>query len=679
MSGVIASATSLPAGQLSRVALLYLLAVVMTSLTLMSRDMPLWLVGVGLACVLWRGMVYLGRWAFPGPWQKAVCVTVCCVGIALQYRTGLSLEVYVALLITGLSLKSLEVYHTRSAQLFLYIAILVLMAFLLFAQGFIAMVLACLQLALIVASLVAIHSDPQRVNEHPFAPLKTAGITVGLAAPLLVFLFIVMPRLPPIWAMPLQKQEARIGMGEDMSPGDFSKPSRSAELAFRAGFFGDIPPPSALYWRGTVLDEFDGRRWKNSGDGHSPWQNTGSRPKPQGQPLYNVVMEPHGHRWVFTLSQARLADDRISTNGDDLFRYRQEVFERVTYDVWPAETGKDLQELSAAERQRYTALPNTGNPRARELARQWRQEAISDQSIVRQALDRFHQTFVYTLEPPLLGADSVDQFLFETQHGYCEHFASAFVFLMRAAGVPARVVMGYQGGQRNLQEHYVSVRQYDAHAWAEVWFPTTGWQRFDPTSAVAPERVEQGFAEWSPDSTALQTLLGLQNRGRQSLLGLLSIKLDYLDYLVGRWVLGYDPDRQQSLLRRLGLASPQALLMAFAVGFLTMLGAFLLFLRLRDRPNRHEDALTARYRRLCTQYARLGWIRAPSETPGQFARRVMDQNGPGAQSFLTISARYESCRYRQDIPDKTDLPRLMRQLALKLMGFRWIGQRVARR
>jgi hypothetical protein len=239
--------------------------------------------------------------------------------------------------------------------------------------------------------------------------------------------------------------------------------------------------------------------------------------------------------------------------------------------------------------------------------------------------------------------------------------------------------MGYQGGQRNLQEHYVSVRQYDAHAWAEVWFPTTGWQRFDPTSAVAPERVEQGFAEWSPDSTALQTLLGLQNRGRQSLLGLLSIKLGYLDYLVGRWVLGYDPDRQQSLLRRLGLASPQALLMAFAVGFLTMLGAFLLFLRLRDRPNRHEDALTARYRRLCTQYARLGWIRAPSETPGQFARRVMDQNGPGAQSFLTISARYESCRYRQDIPDKTDLPRLMRQLALKLMGFRWTGQRVARR
>ena len=663
-----AAATPLPAGQLSRVALLYLLAVLTISLALLSRDMPLWIIGVWLACVIWRGMVYLGRWSLPGSWQKAVGVTVCCLGIAAQYRTGLSLEVYVALLITGLSLKSLEVYHTRSAQLFLYIAILVLMAFLLFAQGFIATLLAILQLALIVASQVAIQSDPRRLTEHPLAPLKTAGVTLGLAAPLLIFLFIVMPRLPPLWAMPLQKQEARIGMGEDMSPGDFSKPSRSAELAFRAGFFGDIPPQSSLYWRGTVLDEFDGRRWKNSSDNHFHWQNTGSLPKPQIQPLYNIVMEPHGHRWVFTLSTARLADDRISSNGDDLFRYRQEVFERVTYDVWPAETGKDLQELSAAERQRYTALPNTGNPRARELARQWRQEAISDQAIVRQALVRFHLTFVYTLEPPLLGADSVDQFLFDTQRGFCEHFAGAFVFLMRAAGAPARVVMGYQGGQRNLQERYVSVRQYDAHAWAEIWDPPKGWHRIDPTAAVAPERVEQGFAELFPESPAFETLLGLQTRSRQTLIGLLSIKLDYLDYLVGRWVLGYDPERQQSLLRRLGLGSPQALLMAFSIGFLAMLAAFLLFLHQRDRTQRREDPLTTRYRQLCDQYARLGIPRQPSETPLQFAERLMAENAREAATFFAISQRYEKLFYRCGTNEIAGLSTLMRRLFWKL---RW--------
>jgi len=659
-------AYSLPAGQLSRVALLYILTVLAASLALLSKDMPLWIIGIGMTCVIWRGMVYLGRWSFPVSWQKAIGVAGCCLGIAAQYQTGLSLEVYVALLITGLSLKSLEVYSIRSAQLFLYIAILVLMAFLLFAQGFIPTLLAILQLLLILASLVAIQSDPSRLMEHPFTPMKTASVTLVLATPLLIFLFIIMPRLPSLWAMPLHKQEPRIGMSDDMSPGDFSKPTRSAELAFRAGFFGDIPPQSLLYWRGTVLDEFDGRRWKTSSVDHWNWQKTSSHPKPQGQPLYNIVMEPHGHRWVFTLSTARLADDRISGNGDDLFRYRSDVVERVTYDVWPAETGTPQHALSPAEQERYTALPSSGNPRSRELANKWRRDANGQDSIIRQSLDLFHQTFVYTLEPPLLGIDSVDQFLFETRKGYCEHFASAFVFLMRAAGVPARVVMGYQGGQSNFQERYVSVRQYDAHAWAEVWDQTSGWQRIDPTSAVAPERIEQGFADLFPESPALENLLGLRTRTRESLIGLMTIKLDYLDYLVGRWVLGYDSDRQQSLLRRLGMTSPLALLMTFVAGFLIILAGFMIFLQLRDRANRHQDPLTALYRRLCEQYARLGWARAPSETPGQFGQRLMAENAREALTFLAISRRYEYSRYRSSELDTAELSKQMQRLLWKL-------------
>lgn len=665
-----ATLPALPAGQLSRIALPYLLAVLMASLALLSRDMPAWMAGVGVACIFWRGMVTRGRWSFPRSWQKALAVAACCLGIGLEYRTGLSLDVYVALLLTGLSLKSLEVYHTRSAQLFLYIAVLVLMAFLLFAQGFVATLLASLQLALIVAALVAVQSDSRRLEQKPWKPLATAGVTLGLATPLLVFLFIVLPRLPPLWAMPLQKQQARTGMGEDMSPGDFSNLSRSAELAFRAGFFGELPPTSDLYWRGTVLDEFDGRRWKSSRDSPLSWKNTRALSKPPGQATYNIVMEPHDHRWVFTLSQAKLADDRIATNSDDLFRYRQDVHERVAYDVWTAETSHAARTLTGDERQRATALPETGNPRARELTRQWRRTAHTHAEIIQKALDHFHQTFIYTLNPPLLGADNVDQFLFETQRGYCEHFAGAFVFLMRAAGIPSRVVMGYQGGQRNLQERYISVRQYDAHAWAEVWNEAVGWQRVDPTAAVAPERVEQGFAELFPESPAFDTLLGLQSQGRESLLGLLSIKLDYLDYLVGRWVLGYDPDRQQSLLRRLGLASPQALLMAFSVGFLTMLAAFLLFLHLRDRSQQRQDPLTRQYRKLCAQYARLGWTRAPSETPTQFADRIASQAGPKADELVTVSHWFETSSYRQQQINRTRLLRHMRSLSWKLTALR---------
>ena len=656
-----------PEGQLARAALLYALLVVATAVGLLARDLPLWITLLALGCIALRLRIFTGHWPFPSPWQKALLVVGACTGIGLQYRTGLTLEVYIALLLTGLPLKALEVYHTRSAQRLLYVAVLALMAYLLFASGFIATLLALGQMALIVAALVAVNADPQRLAAQPLAPLRTAGVTLSLAAPLLVFLFVVMPRLPPLWAMPLPQRQAQIGMGEDMSPGDFSRPARSAELAFRAGFLTAIPPAAELYWRGTVLDEFDGRRWKNQCDCNYRWRATDAEPRPQEPAAYNIVLEPHGHRWIFTLDQAQLADAQISGNGENLFRYRHDLNDRITYDVWQRREATPMPPLSAAEQQRYTQLPERGNARARELAEQWRRTASSDAAIIQQALTLYHQSFVYTLEPPLLGADSIDDFLFRTQRGFCEHFAGSFVFLMRAAGLPARVVMGYQGGQRNLKERYVSVRQYDAHAWAEVWQSERGWVRIDPTGAVAPERVEQGFAELFPDSPAFATLLGLPSRRPGSLLGLLSIKLDYLDYLVGRWVLGYDADRQQALLQRLGLASPEGLLMAFGGGLALILSGFLGYLYWRDHHARPEPPLTIRYRRLCARYARLGWERQPSETPGQFAARLAQAQAPESQRFLQLSRLYAAWCYRP-----TAQSRYARQLypALQALGWR---------
>lgn len=660
-----------PVSQLSRVALLYLLATLGAGVGLLALEMPAWITLTGAGCLLWRLLIHAGLWPFPNAWLKALLVVGSCTGIAVQYRSGLSLEVYVALLISGLALKALEVYHTRAAHGFLWIAILALMAFLLFAGGFIGTLLAVLQVALIVAALAAINADPSRLAARPLVPLRTAAITLGCAAPLLVFLFVVMPRLPPLWTMPLQRQEARIGMGEDMSPGEFSRASRSAELAFRAGFSGPIPPSADLYWRGTVLDEFDGRRWKNHCDCNDRWQATGTRPA--GRPAYNIVLEPHGQRWVFTLDQARLADDRITSNGENLFRFRRERLERATYDVWPPAEPPPPPALTPEARARHTRLPESGNPRAMALAQEWRRATADDTALIEKALALFHRSFTYTLEPPLLGRDSVDEFLFGTQRGFCEHFASAFAWLMRAAGLPARVVMGYQGGQRNLQEHYVTVRQYDAHAWAEVWRENTGWVRVDPTAAVAPERVEHGFAELFPDSPAFSTLLGYQAHGRQSLLGLLRVKLDHLDYLVGRWVLGYDPDRQQSLLRRLGLASPRGLLIAFAGGLSLVLATFLLYLYFRDRHRHLEHPLTARYRRLCDRYTRLGWQRLPSETPLHFAIRVKSEHGPEAEALLQLSRQYAEWSYRPlpPKPDERGLQRSLSRLRWRLFWRQW--------
>jgi transglutaminase-like putative cysteine protease len=638
------------ADQLSRPALIYLMTVLILSTGLLARDMPYWLSAVGLSCVGWRLLIHAGHWPFPPGWVKGLLVVAVCVGIALQYRT-LSLDVYAALLSAGLSLKVLEVYHSRGAQGLLNIAVLALMTHLLYQQGFIATLLSILQAGLIIAAINAVNTDPRLLAERPLRPLRHGLITLGLSAPLLAFLFIVMPRLPPLWSMPLQKQDARVGMGEDMSPGDFSRPTRSAELAFRAGFTGDIPPQKDLYWRGTVLDEFDGRRWKNQCDCNFTWTNTGAASKSPGPEAYNVILEPHQHRWVFTLDRAQLSDARIIGNGENLFRWREKLVERTRYDVRFAESQPPAR-LEDKERQRYLHLPERGNPRARELGQAWRQASGDEADVVREALVLFNRSFVYTLEPPLLGPDSVDAFLFETRRGFCEHFAGSFVFLMRAAGIPARVVMGYQGGQRHEPEHYVSVRQYDAHAWAEIWQPAQGWIRIDPTAAVAPERVEAGFADVFPDSPALTGFLGLRTLTRSNILGLIHIKLDYLDYLVGRWVLDYEGDRQQSVLRRLGLSTPRGLLLAFGLGFAVTLAVFLMYQGWRERADRRADPLTSAYRRVCARYAELGWIRAVAETPGAYSGRLLTVSAPYAADFQAISQQFCASRYRgQTLPD----------------------------
>ena len=507
-----------PLAQLSRNALLYVLLVLISGVLLLSPYLPLWITAVGIVCVCWRLLVFVGFWSLPSSWQKALLVASCCGGLFLQYKGAISLDVFVALLMMGLSLKSLEVYHNKNAQLFLYVAILALMAYLLYAQGFIASVLALLQLLFIVAALVAINSEHQSSPLHSpallLASLKTASLTLMFAIPLLLFLFTVMPRMAPLWAMPLQKQQARTGMSDEMHPGGFDQLTQSSELVLRAGFSTAIPPAADLYWRGVVLDEFDGARWKNQCDCNYDWKRTNGLPgdaglTPLSQPDYRIVLEPHGNRWLFVLDNALLKDEAIWGNGENIFRYKNSVRERVSYAVWNANNPQAVNALTENALKRYIHIPVDGNLRAQALASSWRQNATlqqdtgvqknaSTEKIIQQALDYYHQSFFYTLTPPPVGKDSVDGFLFETRKGFCEHFASSFVFLMRAAGIPARVVMGYQGGQRNEENTFVTVRQFDAHAWAEVWQADKGWVRVDPTAAVAPERIALGFAEMFP-------------------------------------------------------------------------------------------------------------------------------------------------------------------------------------
>lgn len=660
-----------PVDQLSRPALLYFLSVLAASGLLLSQSLPWWLLAVSGLCIGWRLLVFLGRISFPGKWLKASLVLLCCAGIAFDNRTGISLDAFVSLLLAGFALKSLEVYHVSDARRFLYVAFLVLMAYLLYNQGFLPAVFALVQSLLVLAALAAVHADARHPGFTLLSPLRTASIAMAFALPVLLVMFLVMPRLPPLWAMPLQKAQAKTGMSEEMRPGDIDQLAKSADLVMRVTFPAGVPPRDSLYWRGAILDTFDGRTWRNACDCNYQWLQTGAMKNPGAEPWYSVMLEPHGNKWLFTLPASSPHRNDVWGNTQGIFRYRKDVRERMAYDVWAVqETLPQPLTLLQADRNRYTQLPEGSNPRARALAKSLWLAAGTEAAMVRQVMDFYHQSFGYTLQPPLLGDNSVDDFLFTSKQGFCEHFAGSFVFLLRAAGIPARVVVGYQGGELQEQGNYVNVRQYDAHAWAEAWFPTRGWVRVDPTSAVAPERIQHGFASLFPESEALGGMLGINPFRPGSWLGYWRSQLDYLDYMVSRFVMEYDSRSQQSLLRDWGLESPWRLLALFMGMTGGLFAVFVIYLQWRDRHARREAPLTVAYRRACASYARCGVVRTLDETPLAYANRVQAAVLPNAAQFVELSARYSACCYGEPVA-KPALRQQQRELQRALHRHAW--------
>jgi transglutaminase-like putative cysteine protease len=629
--------------QLSRTALLYILAVLVTSIGLMYKNIAGWITIVALVCVVWRLFIFSGKLSFPPSWLKGLLVFFSMIGAFFQYRYSLSLDVFVSILMLGFSLRLLEVYHKQAAQMLLYLAIFVLMTYLLYEQTLVAGIFTLCQMLLIVAALIAVNSNADSLNQYFFQPVKKASLVLLIALPLMTAIFLFMPRLNPLWNMPLQAQQAKTGMSEQMSPGDITHLINSPDLVFRATFTGSIPPRNELYWQAFVFDEFDGRQWKNNCECNYTWINTTKVSLPESSQMslwqYQIMLEPHGNHWLFALPNTYIQDDRIRTNGDNLFRARREVVDKMAYEA-RVFSKLNTQVLSAADINRYKKLPKLCNPQARKLAEMWRLQYTQDKEIVDKALNLYRDSMRYTLTPPALGADSIDDFLFVTKAGFCEHYASSFVFLMRAAGIPARVILGYQGGEINTQNNYVVVRQYDAHAWAEVWLSGRGWVKIDPTAAVNPERIEVGFDAVFANSAALNSPLNLNAYRNINMLNLLRLKLDYMDYAWSRWVVGYNANLQNNLLARLGLTSPLRMVMWIVMLSVICFAMFIVFLWMGDRREQYEHPLTSRYRKLISAYERLGVRRSLSETPLQFSESVHSKRLLYSHEFNEVSLKY---------------------------------------
>ena len=615
---------------------------------------PWWLTLLTLCLYGWRVHYGLSRAPLPSRWLLLGVAAVGMLAVWFEARTLFGRTPGILLLLLFSGLKLMETRTHRDAAVATFLGFFLIITNFLYTQSIPTALAMCLALLMLTGSLVGF-SAPTRPTR---ANLRTAGLLLAQAAPTALVLFLLFPRVQgPLWGLPQDAYAGMSGLSETMAPGDLSHLALSDAIAFRAEFEGEPPPQRLLYWRGPVLWDFDGRTWRIGPTvlaRYSPPQSGGARYR------YGVVLEAHNREWLFALESAATLPDRARFSADGQVLAQFLVRSRIRYDMSSIAVSESRPDELPTLLRRGLRLPADFNPRAAALARQWRAASASDAEVVAKAIAYLRdEKFTYTLEPPLLGEHSVDDFLFNTRTGFCEHFSSAFVFLMRAAGVPARVVTGYQGGDINPVDRIVTVRQSDAHAWAEVFLGGRGWVRVDPTAAAAPIRVDSGLARAVPNSASLPYLM----RTNLEWLRGLRYQWDALAHKWNVWVLGYNPDRQRDLLSFVGI--PDADWRALTATLFVILGLFtaaLLVWSLRRlvRP----DPVQAAWRAFCRKLASRGLERAPHEGPRDYSTRAARALPGSRRAILRIGALYIGLRYgaRAGAVRVAQLRRLVREL-----------------
>ncbi len=552
-----------------------------------------------------------------------------------------------ALLAAMLAIKSSELRSVRDARSLLGFALFAPFAAFLLDQGPLTTLLAALAGISSLLALQRLANNEGRSAALPLpGQLRGVGRLLLIGLPLALACFWLFPRLSsPLWGVP-ERAVGTPGLSDSMEPDQWLDLMADDTPALRVQFFGPVPQPEQRYWRGPVLTRFDGHVWTRDRniDYRRPAQVTHEGPGWD----YQIDYEPTDRRLLVALDLPTAAPDGTALNGEMTLSSQRPLSELTRWRLHSAPATRFDAELSPYQRRAALQLPANFNPRTAALARQWRQEAGDDDAaVVRRALDWITADFSYTLDTPAAGRDPVDAFLFDYKAGFCQHFSSAFVVLMRNAGIPARVVTGFAGGTRNRLGNYWVVRRMDAHAWAEVWLPQRGWVRVDPTAAVAPERILDTLEDRLPAGADLD----LQQRWLQA--GQIG------DWLRRGWndlVLSFDARRQQQLLQPLGLdeLKPGQLLAGFVATALLAMGwmAWLL-----ARGERERDPLLRAWHRLGRRYARLGLAREPHEPALAWAQRVHAQRpDPG---LIALSQRFAEARYAGT---RTELAPLLRDL-----------------
>lgn len=628
--------------------------------------MPPPVAAMTLAPLLWRIAAELRDWKPLPAWLRHAVTGLALVVLFVSYGDLSGRRSAVSLLTLMLALKLIEGYRIRDARLVVCFCLFLCATQFLFAQGIAMPLYGGATVILALVALTRLQRNEAWSHQAGRAPPVKASLfselgfgfrLLAVAAPVGLAFFLLFPRLAsPLWGIPETTLDSRSGLSDSMAPGSIQQLFMDDSPAFRVTFEGTPPAAEDLYWRGPVFWRFDGTTWKGSYYGTNI--EAAERPGLSGAPwTYTVQLEPNERNWLFALDYPVTTPPDSRLTLDFQLLRRDPVIQLMRYAMVSNPAFIDTPDLPHTLRQQALELPEVANPRTRELVGRWRLETPGDTAFMRRVLDHFNrEAFHYSLDAPLLGRHAVDEFLFETRMGFCEHYASTFAVMMRMAGIPTRIVTGYMGGWYNQLGDYYLVRQSDAHAWVELWLPGSGWTRVDPTAAVSPLRIQQGSLGALSDPRHVLDYAWL--RGMRN-------SVDIVQQRWNDWVIEYGAGQQARLLAPLGLnrATP-AMLVGLLFAALAVFGAILVPLALRIRGPARRDPVQRAWHAFLRRLERAGFAARPSNGPMELAEAAAVKLPAEAPSIQRIAGLYTRCRYAPGIPPVAELRQAVRDFRL---------------
>lgn len=673
--------------QIPRNSLIMLMAALTIVILPHTSQVSPWIIAAGLFCAWWRWMIFLGRRNFLSLWQKAALVFICSAAVVISEGITQNLETWAALLIIAFALKLLEMKTQRDAYVVIFIAYFVIAIEFLFntSMGMVAYELCAL--ILVTAAMVGMNQFHTRVK--PFQSLKVASKILAQAIPLMIVLFVLFPRIGPMWSISSPSQQASTGLSSEMTPGDIAKLTRSDEIAFRAIFKDKPPANSELYWRGRVYVNFENGKWSEAkipskfsniqkinwyGNQKSSWIIPMQlRSNNSSSISYSILLEPTQNQWLIGLDLAIPKTKSTGLNWDFKLISRQPVQTLLRYEIDTYPEAMLNSWLPEFLRNQTTYIDKNDNPQTIRFAQDLYKQSTNIETFVDRVLEHIrNEPYHYTLEPPTLDKEnSIDQFWFTTRQGFCTHYAGAMVYLLRAAGIPARMVGGYQGGEVNPLTGHVVVRQYLAHAWVEYWVPKKGWQRVDPTAAVAPSRIHDGLSAALAEND-LSSLSAFTNARLNGIPGLqkMMFLFESLEHRWNLFIIGYNSERQTDFLEKL-----LGKITSAKIAFILLLGASLsiTFVALSlfwSNRNKQQHPVIKIFQDFASRLDKHGIEREARQTPTQFIEKICKERKLSKQNYQNITDTLNSLLYDPDaIYTKEKLHALkshLRRLQLKL-------------